>query len=160
LFSRKRNPLAIYVYTVAYILVLILHFWACENKLEWFSLKREWTVKGNYTTPQHFENADAKEREMNNESQNLEHDIAVICFPKDFDMDNKVELTVIEAQCLIKELLDKLAPKQDSINIHTHNATISDSFINLLAFALHRNGKSDIEACNRRVEIQIEGNGR
>ena len=97
---------------------------------------------------------------MNNESQTLEHDIVVICFPKDFDIDNKVELTVIEAQCLIKELLDKLAPKQASINIHTHNATISDSLINLHDFALHRNGKSDIEACNRRVEIQIEGNGR
>lgn len=150
---RKRNFLAIYVYTVACILVLILlPFWTHEKKPEWFSLKWEWTVKGNYTASQRFENADAKERAVDSESQTLEHVIAAMCLPKDFDMDNKVKLAAAEAHCLIKALLDKLALKQASINMHTHNATISVNFINLLASALQRNETSDTERSQHETE--------
>lgn len=153
LFSRKRDSFPIYVYTVACILLIIgLQFWAYEKKPEWFSLKWEWTANGNYTAFQHFENADVKDRAVNSESQTLEHDIAAMCLLKNFDMDTKVELTAAEGHCLVKALLDKLSKKQASLSINTLNTTISNSFINLLASALNRNGKSDSEVSQHEIK--------
>lgn len=75
-----------------------------------------------------------------------------MCLPKNIDIYNKVGLTAAEAHCLIKAIVDKLAQKEANLNIYTHDATISDNFINLLASAAHRNGKSDTEVSQHEIE--------
>lgn len=107
-------------------------------------MKWEWTANRNYTTAQHFENVDVKDRVAENESQTFEH-YTTTCLLKNFDMDAKVALNTIEGHCLIKALLDKLLKKQAILIINKHNATICNSFRNLLASVLRRNGKSESE---------------